>query len=160
MELYVSGAAPAALPDHEDRCTADKPWWSTPYGRWRLAAEVESMRRFPGFRKRRTDEGPLGWLGWIESSVENGDRYLARVLYPGRFPDEPPLVFIDEPALDPAAPHLLSGGRPCLYLPSQGPRNGYDPARTTAATLVAWTVLWVNAYEIWRATGNWPGRAQ
>jgi hypothetical protein len=160
MRLYVSGGSPAALPEHGGESAATEvPWWTTPYGRWRLAAEIEAMQRFPGFRQGQTEDGQLGWVGWIESSLEGGDRYLVRVLYPSCFPDEPPGVFIDEPHLEPPVPHLLNGNRPCLYHPAEGPRNGYDPARTTAATLVAWTALWANAYETWRATGNWPGRA-
>lgn len=161
MELYVSGVSPAALPEHEGRPTAkERPWWQTPYGRWRVAAEVEAMRRFPAFSFGRTEEGQLGWAGSIESTIEGGDRYLVRVVYPGNFPDGPPVVFIDEPSFPPGVPHLLDAKRPCLFHPARGPRHGYDPARTTAATLIAWTALWINAYETWRATGAWPGKGE
>ena len=165
MQLYVAGAPPAALPEHAGTGTSrSKPWWETPYGRWRLAAEKEAMRRFPGFEladaRLELSGRMLGWRGWLESSLHGGDRYLVRVIYPTGFPDEPPIVFIAEPALPEGVPHLLEGNRPCLYRPMEGPRNGYDPARTTAATLVAWTTLWINAYETWRATGGWPGRAE
>lgn len=164
MQLYVAGSPPAALPEHEGRQTArDKRWWETPYGRWRLEAEKEAMRRFPGFELAETTLEVsglmLGWRGWIESSLEGGDRYLVRVIYPTRFPDEPPVVLIVEPDFPGGVPHLLDGNRPCLYRPMEGPRNGYDPARTTAATLVAWTALWINAYETWQATSSWPGKA-
>ena len=161
MELYVSGAPPAALPEHGDKHEADKtPWWETPYGRWRLTAELDAMHRFPDFRLAQDGDGHLGWVGWIESSLEGGDRYLVRVMYPSGFPDSPPVVVIDEPAFEGAVPHLLDQKRPCLYRAVHGPRNGYDPARTTAATFVAWTALWVNAYEAWRRTGQWPGRSE
>jgi len=68
-------------------------------------------------------------------------------------------VTIVEPELVPNAPHVILGRRPCLYLPAQGRPHGYDPATTTAATLVAWTALWIHAYETWVSTGAWPGRA-
>jgi hypothetical protein len=164
MQLYVSGAPPTAVPEHEGRGTGrDQVWWETPYGRWRLEAEKEAMKRFPGFRLVEATlevSGVLiGWRGWIKSSLEDGDNYLVRVIYPAGFPDQPPVVLIAEPEFLGPVPHLLDGNRPCLYRPTEGPRNGYDPARTTAATLIAWTALWINAYETWRATGNWPGKA-
>jgi hypothetical protein len=162
MQLYVAGSRPAALPEHGESLTArSKSWWETPYGRWRLTAEKEAMSRFPGFELAdallEVSGRMLGWRGRLESSLEDGDRYGVRVIYPADFPDQPPVVFITEPALPDGMPHLLDGNRPCLYRPMDGPRNGYDPARTTAATLVAWTVLWINAFETWRATGEWPG---
>lgn len=133
-------------------------WWETPFGRWRLAAEVEAMRRFPAFSLHGSP-GALCWLGRLESALTPGSSYLLRVAYPDRFPDEPPRVRIEEPSLPPSTPHLLAGDSPCLYYSAHGPANGYDAARTTAATLVAWTALWLHAYETWLSTGAWPGRA-
>jgi hypothetical protein len=166
MQLFVSGPPPSSLPGFEDAnaASSDRRWWETPYGRWRLEAEKQAMRRFPRFALAETrleHSGLLlGWRGWIESSLEDGDRYLVRVIYPTDFPDEAPVVLIPEPEFPSGVPHLLDGNRPCLYRPMQGARNGYDPARTTAATLVAWTALWINAYETWRATDVWPGKAE
>jgi hypothetical protein len=130
-------------------------WWQTEYGNWRLAAEAKAMRRFPGFRTN-VSRGRLGWRGWLQSALPQGRRYLVYVTYPHCFPDEPPVVSITHPAFpSEGVPHLLSGQRPCLY--HGGYRDGYDPARTTAATLVAWTALWIHAFETWQATGTWPG---
>src|SRR5437899_5137093 len=59
MELYVAGASPAALPEHEGRQTArDMRWWETPYGRWRLEAEKEATRRYSRFRLADTTLEP------------------------------------------------------------------------------------------------------
>jgi hypothetical protein len=132
-------------------------WWQTAYGRWRFAAEAEAMRRFPGFRAAVGGNGLLGWAGWLQSALPSGRRYLVRVTYPGCFPDDAPFVSIVKPELPLEVPHLLSGQQPCLYHP--GHRNSYDPGRTTAATLVAWTALWIHAFETWQTTGVWPGKA-
>jgi len=129
-------------------------WWTTPYGEWRRAAEIEAMRRFPQFELQLRD-GVLSWEGSLVSALD-GNRYRVKLSYPDSFPDESPQVMIVEPALDPCAPHLLFPGRPCLFRWS-GPGCGYERARTTAATLVAWTALWIHAYETWRKTGTWPG---
>jgi hypothetical protein len=152
MTLYQAGASPQST---KDRSGAH--WSTTPYGRWRLAAESEAMKRFPGFSLRLPEGAALTWAGILRSSFNRRKRYLVTVTYPNRFPHEAPVVTIEKPALDENAPHLLGGKRPCLYRAVYGPRNGYDPARTTAATLVAWTALWIHAYETWKATGSWPG---
>jgi len=131
-------------------------WWQTDYGRWRFAAEAEAMHRFPEFRAAVSRNGNLSWAGWLQSGLPPGRRYLVRVEYMSCFPDEPPVVWIVKPELPFEVPHLLSGQRPCLY--RGGYDEGYDPARTTAATLVSWTALWIHAFETWQATGSWPGR--
>ena len=138
-------------------------WWNTPYGRWRLEAEERAMReRFPGFETVLVEEGlsderAIAWRGWLQSGLPDGDRYLVYVAYCAGFPDMAPTVIIAEPEFSGPTPHLLFGQAPCLFDYS-GSARGYDPASTTAATLVAWTALWIHAYEIWRQTGAWPGR--
>jgi hypothetical protein len=157
-QLFVSGHPPGTFPQAGDGC--DRHWWQTDYGEWRRSAERDAMgRHFPGFRDCELLDGRLSWLGWLSSGLDPDRRYLVRVTYPHNFPDHAPEVVIERPALPDGVPHMLGPRRPCLYLPSQGPRNGYEPGRTTAATLVAWTALWVHAFETWRATGRWPGRS-
>jgi hypothetical protein len=155
--VFVAGDAPSVRDPG-----AQEEWWETPYGSWRLSAETAAMReRFPSFRLVARHDGRLGlvWGGRLRSSL-SGKRYRVKIAYPWSFPDEPPTVTIEGTKFLPGTPHLLDGARPCLYWPGQGPRYGYDPGRTTAATLVSWTALWIHAYETWRATGAWPGRAE
>lgn len=153
MTLYLAGAALQSTADG-----SGAHWSTTPYGRWRLAAESEAMKRFPGFDLHLPEDGgDLTWAGVLRSTFKRRRRYLVKVTYPDRFPHQAPVVSIEKPALDEKAPHLLGGTRPCLYRGENGSRNGYDPARTTAATLVAWTALWIHAYETWKAIGTWPG---
>ena len=153
MTLYQAGAVP-----QNSETSNGAHWSTTPYGRWRLAAEAEAMKRFPGFRLHLPEgSSDLSWVGILRSTFNRRRRYLVRVTYPDRFPHQAPLVTIEKPGLDETSPHLLGCNRPCLYRSENGPRNGYDPARTTAATLVAWTALWIHAYETWKATGTWPG---
>lgn len=155
MPLYVAASENFASADTHGE---SKPWWETPYGRWRLSAETQAMQRFPQFTPHQSEEGDLCWVGRLRSGLPAGERYLVNVTYPTRFPDQAPEVRIEEPEISSSTPHLLSGGRPCLY--HGGPDRGYDPARTTAATLVAWTALWIHAYETWRETGDWPGKEE
>ena len=157
MTLYTAGARPRSQPELGRDGT---PWWATPYGQWRFSVEVEAMRRrFPGFRCRLRD-GRMGWVGRLPGAVDPTTRYLVKVVYLSTFPDEPPVVTIEDPEIPSDTPHMTMGNRPCLFRLSAGPRSGYDAARTTAATLVAWTSLWIAAYEAWRRTHVWPGRAE
>lgn len=133
------------------------PWWETTYGRWRLATEARAMcERFPGFEACLSVEGRLGWVGRLRSGFRRQNRYLVRVTYPETFPEDPPMVTIEEPPLPENAPHVLKRHKLCLFRPLDGPRFGYDPARTTAATLVAWTAHWIHCFEHWQETGQWP----
>lgn len=166
--LFASGSVPSTLPVEGQDSHAS--WWETPYGLWRRAVEVEAMKRFPNFRLH-DHARELRWEGWLQSSlgVERPDvkeglshlaagRYDVTIVYPSDFPDIAPIATIRNYTFLPLTPHLLAGNRPCLFLPEHGSRSGYDPARTTAATIVSWTSLWIHAYETWLATGNWPGR--
>jgi hypothetical protein len=158
MPLYVSGTRPTTLPRHDgDGREVPEEWWRTPYGEWRLSVEAEAMRRFPGFALSASGLSRLSWRGELTSSFDPERRYAVRVAYPDRFPDEPPEVRFESPAFPEGTPHLLDGCRPCLFRPAQGPRQGYDPARTTAATLVSWTALWIHAFETWLVADVWPG---
>ena len=103
------------------------------------------------------ENGELLWVGLLESALIGGERYLVYVLYGPAFPDSPPEVIIAAPDLPANTPHLLVQKKPCLFIHGNFAR-GYDPASTTAATLAAWTALWIHAYETWRQTGTWPGR--
>lgn len=135
-------------------------WWNTPSGRWRLEVEYKAMReRFPGFEAVLLDETFITWEGRLQSALAGGRSYLVYVVYSGGFPDEAPTVIIAEPELAAITPHLLFGQQPCLFNHA-GSARGYDPGSTTAATLVAWTALWIHAYETWRQTGSWPGRSE
>lgn len=150
-EAELAFALPLPEPEGDE-----SEWWQTAYGRWRFVAEAEAMRRFPGFRAAVGGNGLLAWAGWLRSGLPLGRRYLVRATYPACFPDEAPIVSIEKPELPLEVPHLLSGQQPCLY--HAGHRDSYDPGRTTAATLVAWTALWIHAFETWQATRMWPGR--
>jgi hypothetical protein len=150
MKLYI--AREGQVPEADD----DR-WWTTPYGRWRLAAETTAMaERFPGFVAELSQTGELTWRGSLRSALDGGGLYRVAVTYPDDFPDSPPRVELLAPRLPEGTPHVLSDRRLCLFR-DHGTRSGYEPARTTAATLVAWTALWIHAFETWRATGTWPG---
>lgn len=115
------------------------------------------MRRFPVFEPSRTEDDEVRWTGRLKSALSTRT-YFVRVTYPDDFPDSAPRVEILYPRLPEGTPHVIAPQRPCLY--RGGPRDGYDPGSTTAATFVAWTALWIHAFETWQMTGTWPGKGE
>jgi hypothetical protein len=155
VALFQAGPMPK---DNSEESSG--PWWTTPWGRCRLAVEVKAMgERFPGFELQQSeDEGAL-WTGVLRSTFDRRRRYVVTVAYPSDFPVDAPVVNIVKPHLV-TDRHLLGDSRPCLYRPADGARSGYDAGTTTAATFVAWTALWIHAYETYKSTGEWPGREE
>ena len=79
-----------------------------------------------------------------------GRTYVASVdlvNYPSRMPQ----VFITAPRLL-APPHRWQDGNICYLHP-----NMWNPGRHDLTFVLARTAKWLNKYEVWRETGNWPG---
>jgi hypothetical protein len=53
--------------------------------------------------------------------------------------------------------HQYQDGQLCLFNPMDGAQYGWNPARSTAVTVVSWAIEWIYALYTWRATGHWPG---
>ena len=76
--------------------------------------------------------------------------YIVKIVYPEDFPDDyPPEPYIVEPIIKDAL-HMLGKSMPCI-----GTRSDFSPA-TSGKMILDWTRKWIQAYEIYRATGHWP----
>ncbi len=53
---------------------------------------------------------------------------------------------------DQEVPHLHRDGSLCLYF-----KQEFDSSMFLVDTIVPWTTLWLEYYEIWKATGKWLG---
>ncbi len=53
--------------------------------------------------------------------------------------------------------HQYEDGQLCLFNPKDGEQYGWNPSRSTAVTVTAWSIQWIYAFYTWRATGKWPG---
>jgi len=125
-------------------------WWERNPGR--LVLELKIMRdRYPQFELKNVD-GRLVWHGFLRSN--RGNYYEIAVVYPDNFPYEAPKAYILEPKIS-GAKHMFSDGSLCLFAPFD--RTWEE--KTTAATIVTWVATWIFAYEMWKETGEWPGRS-
>ena len=115
----------------------------------RLMAEQAAMReRFPGFALVGDDGGRLGWVGCLISN--RGRRYKAFVQYPQNYPYAEPGAYILDPPFGRgvSSPHMLSGGRLCLFHPADDTWR----TNTTCTQIVALVAAWIFAHETHAAT--------
>jgi ubiquitin-protein ligase len=86
----------------------------------------------------------------------SGKRYEVIIVYPPSFPSEPPSSYVTGISGVENTPHQFPDGELCLFDPD-------DPKQwtssSTAAVIITWTAVWLHAYEVWKKTGSWPGRA-
>lgn len=81
-----------------------------------------------------------------------GNTYVAQVEFPDYYPSSMPKVFVTRPALLQTSPHRYSPTQICYLHP-----NLWNPGRHNLTFVLARTAKWLNKYEVWRATGKWPG---
>lgn len=114
----------------------------------RLQLERELMESRTQAQLRRLGDE----LGWLENlrSAGAGVPYQLVIVYPDRFPYEPPKAFIAYPDVT-GAPHRFLDGSLCLF---NNPAVA-SGVKTTALLVRNRAVVWFLAYELWRVTGEW-----
>lgn len=141
-------------------------WWDIPNNKTRLQ-EVEAKlmsRKFPEFKLYAAgketsflQEGTLFWGGRLTSNF--GTVYSVAVAYPENFPYGQIKAYVVD-LLHVETPHKYRDGHLCLYSNDHGGGGEGFGTETTAVTVVGWTAAWINAYEVHRRTGRWPGDAK
>jgi ubiquitin-protein ligase len=118
----------------------------------RLAREEQVMRdKFPQFSLNKVD-GQLYWRGTLRSNSYN--RYDVGIYYPSSYPYEAPEPYILDPDVtEYGPPHIYRDGMLCVFYRSDGTWE----QNSTMATMVGLVGAWINAFEHWRETGEWPG---
>ncbi|MDR1508695.1 MAG: hypothetical protein LBS53_03580 [Synergistaceae bacterium] len=125
--------------------------------------EAASMRKnFPQFKLFQgigefsfARNGELFWGGRLTTNF--GTEYSVAVVYPQNYPHGQIKAFVKE-LLEVKTKHKSIDGHLCLYSSDHGGDGEGFGSETTASTIVGWTAAWLNAYEIDKRTGNWPGR--
>lgn len=105
---------------------------------------------FPNFRYRLGRDRTVTWDGTLQPSPSS-PAYTIRIVYAMR---GHPRVWVLKPTLDPMAPHRYRDGTVCLYWPREWK---WTDTESLALTIVGWTALWLQYYEIWRSLGTWLG---
>lgn len=119
-------------------------------------------RKFPQFALFQGDpslpfasNGELFWGGTLTTNF--GSSFSVAVVYPVSYPHGQTKVFVRE-LMGVRTPHKYVDGHLCLYSNDHGGGGEGIGTETTAAALLGWAAAWLNAWEVYQRSGNWPGR--
>lgn len=88
------------------------------------------------------------------SVINTREIFELQVLYSSNYPASEPQANLTNQNLS-GAQHLFPGGKLCLHAHNSA-RDGWDPAKSTAATIALWAIQWTRAWLYWKKTNVWP----
>jgi hypothetical protein len=116
----------------------------------RIRQEVaQAATAFALVEAHPTSEGGVFVKTALQTSA--GNAYIAAIYFPN-YPSEMPKVFITKPVMKTGTGHEYVGGHLCYLHP-----NMWNPGRHNLVFVLQRIAKWLNKYEVWRATGTWPG---
>ena len=77
--------------------------------------------------------------------------YVISIRFTDNYPNEMPKVFVDAPPIV-TAPHRYNTGNIC-YLH----HSFWNPGKHDIKFVLWKAAKWLNKYEVWKETRNWPG---
>jgi hypothetical protein len=100
----------------------------------------------------------LYWQGTVDInlSILESPEHTLKIVYPKEYPNRPAEAYCLKPRIY-SEKHQYEDGQLCLFNPKDGEQYGWNPSKSTSATVAGWAVQWLYAYYTWRATGEWPG---
>lgn len=125
-------------------------------------------RKWPAFQVLRRSRSRICWEGELRPINKTYTVAIVLDIAPMDGGPPNPLVMVLKPPLrgrpghpHEALPHVYANpANPllpllCLFHP---PTDRFDPRRDSVADkIVPWTTEWLACYEVWLATGEWPG---
>lgn len=111
---------------------------------------AEAQLKFSYVESHPTSDGRLYALVALQTSQNH--LYTLAVTFPDSYPNTQPSVTIRKPAIRSDAPHRYSDGTVCYVHPKM-----WNPGLHTLTTVIMRTAKWLSKYEVWLATGHWPG---
>ncbi|MEX2206654.1 MAG: hypothetical protein WEF50_10550 [Myxococcota bacterium] len=116
----------------------------------RIRQEIAAaQRQFPTVESHATSEGRPFVLAALQTTL--GGVYTLEINFSDLYPNEMPSVYIRKPALA-TSPHRYREGNICFQHPST-----WNPGLHDVKHVMARAAKWLNKYEVWLQTRNWPG---
>ena len=117
----------------------------------RVRKEVaEAQREFSYVECHPTTDGSLYVLIALQTSQNS--IYTLEIRFPDTYPNALPTVSSRKPAIHASSPHRYTSGNLCYLHPTM-----WNPGRHTLTFVIARIAKWLGKYEVWLATGTWPG---
>jgi hypothetical protein len=105
---------------------------------------------FPGFECRIRRNRTVTWEGVFQPNPSSRS-YRIRVVYRRR---GAPKVWVLDPLPPKNAPHRWPDDSLCLFCPKKW---RWVAGESVSRTVMGWTALWLEYYEIWQELGVWLG---
>lgn len=117
----------------------------------RIRSEVsQALLQFALVEVHPTNDGGLYVKAGMQTSA--GYTYILAIYFTD-YPYQMPKVYVTKPALPSTMyKHRYDAGNICYLHPSM-----WNPGRHDLTFVLARAAKWLNKYDVWRQTGNWPG---
>jgi len=116
----------------------------------RIRTEVrQATATFAYVEAHPTNDGGVFVKAALQTSP--GSTWIISISFPD-YPNRMPKVFVSKPTLQSDSPHRYNDGSLCYLHHSM-----WNPGRHTLTFVLARIAKWLNKYDVWRATGRWPG---
>jgi len=114
----------------------------------RIADEIQELEK-NGERPRTTVTDDREIAFQFHDSLGREDFKITIVL-PNGYPNTCPRIYADPVSAH--APHRWADGALCVF----GVISGWNPGKHTAASALSLARLWLDRYEVWQQTNQWP----
>lgn len=114
----------------------------------RIAEEIAELEQH-GEKPRTAITEARELLFQFHHEISEG-RTQIKIVLPHGYPNACPRVYADP--VSERAPHRWSDGALCLY----GVMTGWNPGKHTVFSTLNLTRQWLQHYDVWRQTGQWP----
>jgi len=117
----------------------------------RIRSEVsQALLQFALVEVHPTSDGGVYVKAGMQTSA--GCTYILAIYF-ADYPNQMPKVYVTKPALpSDMAKHRYNTGNICYLHPSM-----WNPGRHNLTFVLGRAAKWLNKYDVWRQTGNWPG---
>lgn len=115
----------------------------------RVAREVrQAAEHFAYVEAHPTSEGGVCVKAGLQTAAARV--YVVTITFQG-YPNEMPKVYVTKPALT-GSPHRYPDNQICFMHP-----NVWNPGRHDLKHVLFQVAVWLNKYDVYQQTGNWPG---
>jgi prevent-host-death family protein len=115
----------------------------------RIAAEMEELNKH-GEQTRVEITKAKELALRFEYGLADGSSVELKIVLPHGYPSTCPRVYANP--VNESTPHRWSDGALCLY----GVMSGWNPGRHTTLSTLNLARQWLQRYDIWKESGQWP----